>query len=98
MKRKLPIVECDLCGFQQVDNGDPIEILGLTIKQAFYTGAVGGGPVPRDLFICLDCIDGTDQHGPALLRILVDSVFYEPDRDDPLYLRAYAEHNNSIKE
>lgn len=90
MKRKLPVVECDICGFQQVDNGDLTAIIGLTIKQAFFTGYAGGGPVPRDMFICYDCLYGNEVRGPALLNVLVTAVFYEPDRDDHISVNAYA--------
>ena len=71
MKRKLPVVECNLCGSQQVDNGDPTEILGLTVKRAFYAGYGGGGPVPQDFFACIPCLEGNSLHGPALLSVLI---------------------------
>ena len=75
MKRKLPVIECDICTAQQVDNGDPTEVLGVTIKAAFFAGYAGGGPVPKDTFICLDCIDGNDDHGPVLMSVLLTLVF-----------------------
>lgn len=86
----MPVVECDICSGQQVDNGDPTEILGLTIASAFYAGTTAGGPVPRNTFICIDCINGTAKHGPALLGVLVTLVFHEPQSDDPISTSAYA--------
>ena len=62
MKRKLPVVECDLCEQQQVDNGDVTEILGLTIKASFYAGHAGDGSLPKDLFICDGCVQGSGCH------------------------------------
>lgn len=89
MKRKLPVVECNLCGSQQVDNGDPTEILGLTINRAFYAGPAGGGPVPWYTFICTECLDGNDEHGPALLDVLRLLVFLD-ERDDIRDFSIYA--------
>lgn len=86
MKRKLPVVECDACRDQQVDNGDPTEIFGLTVQRAFYAGHGGGGPVPKDSFICNDCVNGNDEHGPILLECLVQLIWLEEgERLLPLY-------------
>ena len=84
MKRKLPVVECNLCGSQQVDNGDPTEILGLTVKRAFFAGYGGGGPVPQDFFACISCLNGNDLHGPALLSVLTSLVFHDEEMRGPL--------------
>jgi hypothetical protein len=81
MKRKMPVVECDICTTQQVDNGDPTEVLGITISRAFFAGYTGGGPVPKDTFVCIDCVDGNDEHGPALLSVLVSLVFLDNGRE-----------------
>ena len=75
MKRKLPVVECDLCRQQQVDNGDVTEILGLTIKASFYAGHAGDGSLPKDLFICDGCVQGTADHGPYRMVVLAEDVF-----------------------
>ena len=86
MKRKLTVVECDLCGQQQVDNGDVTEILGVTIRSGFYASHAGGGPLPKDTFICTDCVQGTATRGPVLMRILVALVFNQvEDIDLPNY-------------
>ena len=90
MKRKLPVVECDLCSSQQVDNGDPTEILGITIFKAFFAGPGGGGGVPKDTFICCDCLYGDEEHGPALLNVLVSLIFHEPQHDRSITIDAYA--------
>lgn len=87
MKRKMPVIECDLCSSLQIDNG---EALGLTVSKAFYDGDGGGGPVPKDTFICFDCINGNDQHGPALLYVLRILVFHDPQYDTINSGRAYA--------
>ena len=89
MKRKLPIVECDICSSQQVDNDDPTEILGITINRAFYAGLGGGGPIPKDTFVCIECILGDTGHGPILLQALTVLVFLEPG-DDPSDAQLYA--------
>jgi hypothetical protein len=90
MRRKLPVVECDLCSDQQVDNGDPTEILGITIHAAFFAGPGGGGGVPKNTFICCDCIYGNAHHGPALLSVLVSLIFHEPQYSPPITEDAYA--------
>ena len=90
MKRKLPVVECDICSHQQVDNGDPTEILGLTIHAAFFAGPGGGGGVPKNSFVCHDCLYGNAHHGPALLNVLVSMIFFEEQYSEPLAIDAYA--------
>lgn len=81
MKRELPVIECDLCGKQQVHNGDDTEILGITIGRAFFTGTTGGGPLPKDTFICEDCVFGNEHHGPVTLDVLRALVFHDEQRD-----------------
>lgn len=89
-KRRMVVVECDLCRGQQVEQvaGD-LEVLGLTIREGFYAGESGGGPLPRGLFICNECVQGNDEHGPALLQVLVALVWKEPgqgwDEFDAVY-------------
>lgn len=90
MKRKLPVVECDICSSQQVDNGDATEILGITIHAAFFAGPGGGGGVPKGSFVCHDCLYGNDFHGPALLNVLVSMIFHEAQYSEPLATEAYA--------
>ena len=90
MKRRQPVVECDLCGSQQIDNGDLTEILGLTIFRAFYAGGGGGGSVPRNTFICDECIEGNDEHGPVLMNILVTLLFHDSSRGPLDLAGAYA--------
>ena len=90
MKRRLPVVECDICGYQQVDNGDPTEVLGITIHAAFFAGPGGGGRVPKGSFVCHHCLYGNDFHGPALLNVLVSMIFFEEQYSEALALDAYA--------
>lgn len=90
MKLKQPVMVCDLCSSQQIDNGDDTEILGITIVKAFYAGFTGGGPVPKDTFICIDCIVGNAEHGPALLDVLRVLVFHDPKHDTLDIRRVYA--------
>lgn len=93
MKRKMPVIECDLCSSRQIDDG---EALGLTVSKAFYDGDGGGGPVPKDTFICFDCINGTDSHGPALLYVLRILVFHDPQYDTLDLERAYAPQEDEL--
>lgn len=90
MKLRQPVVECDICALQQIDNGDPTEILGLTVARAFYAGAAGGGPVPRNTFICIECLDGNDEHGPIMMDMLVELAFHDSSRGPIDLAKAFA--------
>jgi len=56
MKKKINRVVwiCDLCK-NEIGVADDLDTYGLAVT-GFYAGSDGGGPLPKDCFICDNCV------------------------------------------